>query len=70
MTDLNKVKKVYRTTEGEVITEPKNFLTQPMKKGQTGKNVYLGGKIPYKEDPFDNKKQIEKKERDIHNALL
>ncbi len=37
MTDLNTQKKVYRNADGEVITEPKNFLTNPMKKGANGR---------------------------------
>jgi Domain of unknown function (DUF4586) len=32
--------------------------------------VYLGGTIPYKEDPFDNKKLIEKKELEEHHKKL
>ncbi len=36
-TDLNDVKKVYKNPDGEVIFAPTNFLTNPPKKGQSGK---------------------------------
>jgi hypothetical protein len=36
-TDLNEAKKSYKDAEGRVIIEPRNFLTNPIKKGQTGK---------------------------------
>ena len=70
LTDLNVNKKVYRNAEGEVITAPINFLTNPMKKGANGRQVYLGGNIPYKGDPYNNRKLIEKKEREEHDKLL
>ena len=37
ITDLNVVKKSHKDAEGRVIIEPRNFLTNPIKKGQTGK---------------------------------
>ena len=37
MTDLNEVKKSHKDSDGRVIIEPRNFLTNPIKKGQTGK---------------------------------
>ena len=33
MTDLNEVKKDHKDAEGAVIIEPRNFLTNPIKKG-------------------------------------
>ena len=44
-----------------------------MEKGKSNRvifRVYLGGTIPYKEDPFDNKKLIEKKELEEHHKKL
>ena len=32
--------------------------------------VYLGGKLEYKEDPFDNKREIEKKELKEHHSKM
>ena len=37
LTDLNVVKKSHKDAEGRVIIEPRNFLTNLIKKGQTGK---------------------------------
>ena len=64
-TDLNEVKKNYRDEDGAVKTENRNFLTKPPKKGAT-----FGGIIPYKEDPYDNKKVLAKKELEKHKSLL
>ena len=33
MADFKEVKKSYRDADGSVKTEPRNFLTNPMKKG-------------------------------------
>ena len=60
MADDDLKKKNYRDVEGNVKTENPNFLTHPMKKGSVGKGVFLGGPIPYKEDPFDRKKEMER----------
>jgi hypothetical protein len=60
-TDLNPVKKNYRDEDNKVRTEPPNFLTNPPKKGQVGKMTTFGGTVPYKEDPYDNKKMLAKK---------
>jgi hypothetical protein len=32
--------------------------------------VYLGGNIPYKEDPYNRKKELERKELEEHHAKL
>jgi len=40
-----------------------------MKKGKIGK-AFLGGTVPYKEDPFDRRREFEKKEREEHHKLL
>lgn len=69
-TDLDEKKKNYKDAEGQVIVGPRNFLTNGVKKGQVGKNVYIGEKIPYKEDPYDNKKELEKAERKAHHDKL
>jgi len=53
-----------------VITEQRNILTSPMKKGKVGKGTFLAGNIPYKEDPFDRRREFEKKEREEHHKLL
>jgi len=63
-------KKDFKDAEGNVKIENPNFLTHPMKKGAVGKGVYLGGPIPYKEDPFDRKKDLERKELEDHHSKL
>ena len=72
VTDLNEAKKIIKKDEnGQLITEPRNFLTSPMKKGQVpgrkGERIFLGEKIPYVEDPFDRKRELERKEREEHH---
>lgn len=69
MTDYKEVKKNRKGPDG-VIIEPRNFLTNPPKKGLVGKGTTLGGIIDYKEDPFDHKKEIERKEREEHHKKL
>ena len=68
-TDHVDVKKNYKGPDG-VIIEPRNFLTNPPKAGQVGKGTQLGEHIPYVEDPFDRKKELEKKDREIHMSKL
>jgi len=63
MTDYKEVSKSRKGPDGGVITEPKNFLTNPPKKGIVGKGTTFTGKIEHLPDPFDNKREIEKKER-------
>ena len=72
MTDLKEVKKTYRDPDGAVITQPKNFLTNPMKKGAPNctPNTILGEQLPHMTDPYDQKREIAKKERIAHEAKL
>lgn len=37
MSDLNAIKKNYKSPDGGVLTGPRNFLANPPKKGQVGK---------------------------------
>lgn len=69
MQDFVEVKKNFKGPDG-VITEPRNFLTNPPKAGLVGKGTTFAGTIPYVEDPFDHKKEIERKEREAHLAKL
>ena len=66
MTDFKEISKSRKAPEGGVITEPPNFLTNPPKKGEVGKGTSFGGKIEHLPDPFDRKKELEKKEREEH----
>mmetsp|Transcript_11408 Transcript_11408/g.8365 ORF Transcript_11408/g.8365 Transcript_11408/m.8365 type:complete len:111 (+) Transcript_11408:310-642(+) len=69
-TDLKPVKKNYRDAEGAVIIEPRNFLTTGVKKGQFGRNVYLGEHIPYETDPYERKRELERKELQEHHSKM
>ena len=60
----------FKDDEGNVITENKNFYTNPMKRGNVGKGTTFGGKIPYKEDLYDIQKEIAKKEREYHDSKI
>jgi len=60
-------KKNYRDEEGVVITAPTNMKVAPIKMGKIGKNVTLGGIIPYIEDDYDAKKKLARKELERHN---
>ena len=65
-TDLNAVKKNFKDDEGKVKIENPNFLTNPPKRGQVGKGTTFGGIPPYKEDPYDNKRVLAKKDLETH----
>jgi len=49
-------KKMYRDEEGAVITEPRNFLTNPPKKGQIGDGTYFAEPLKYMEDDYNRPK--------------
>jgi hypothetical protein len=69
-TDLNEQKKNYKDQDGKVKIENPNFLTNPPKLGQFGKGTSFGGTIPYKEDPYDNKRMLAKKELEENHKLM
>ena len=46
-TDRRDIQKNYRDEEGAVITAPRNFLTNPIKKGRVGKQTTLSGIIEH-----------------------
>ena len=58
--------------DGKVVTEPRNFMTSPPKKGEaaTTPGVLLGPSYPHMEDPYDRKRMIEKEERIKHLAKM
>lgn len=64
------VKKNFRDEDGAVKTGPRNFTTIPMKEGRVGKLTSFSGPIPYKEDPYDNKKVLAKKELEYHYSKV
>ena len=64
------MKRNNRDDDNKVKIEPPNFLTNPPKFGQVGKGTSFGGVIPYKEDPYDNKRKLAKKDLEAHKAKL
>jgi hypothetical protein len=49
---------------------PANMKCQKIKVGKIGRNVTLGGIIPYMEDDYDAKKKLAIKELERHNKLV
>ena len=71
MTDRREVVKNFRDEEGNVVIAPRNFLTNPIKKGRVGKNTTFGGQIPFKHgDDYMISKEIATKERAYHESKL
>jgi len=61
-----------REGAGKVKLSPKNFVTGPMKKGggRSTVGVTLEKGFKYSEDPFDRKRDLERKERYLHQKRL
>ena len=53
-----------------MITEPRNFLTNPPKKGLVGKGTLLGPRPEHLADPFERKRQLEREEYKDHLSKL
>jgi len=72
MTDFVEIQKNYREEENPraVKIAPPNIRTNPMKRGQVGKQVTFGGTIPYMEDDFNRPKVIAQAEREYHESKL
>lgn len=70
MTDYVEKKKNRKGEDGAVIIEPRNFLTNPPKVGEVGKQTSFGGNLPHMPDPFDTKRQILTKERLEHESKM
>lgn len=58
MTDHVDIKKNRKAPDGSVITEPRNFLTNPPKFGEVGKGTSFGGNLEHLADPYDRKKEL------------
>lgn len=68
--ERGKKTKCYKDPEGGVTIGNRNFYTSPVKKGQAGPHVYLGGKVDFKGDDFDALRKITTKERLYHQSKL
>jgi hypothetical protein len=60
MVDHKEVNKCRKGPDGAVITEPRNFLTNPPKKGLIGKGTLLGPQPEHLPDPYHRKRELEK----------
>ena len=59
MTDFVEIKKNFCSdpeNPRDVVIAPPNIRTNPIKRGQTGKQVQFGGSIPYMEDDYNRPK--------------
>lgn len=71
MKDYEQLQKNFRDEEnGEVMTQPRNMLTNPPKRGIVGKNTTFGGNIPYMEDNYNRPKEIATEEREAGQLLM
>lgn len=72
MQELNHIPKNYKSDENprEVISGPRNFITNPPKKGQSGKQTYFEHHIPYTEDDYNRPKALAREEHEKHVAKL
>ena len=72
MTDFVEIKKNYRSEEDphDVIIMPPNIRTNPIKKGQVGKQVTFGGTVPYMEDDFNRPKYFAQAEREYSQSMM
>ena len=59
-----------RDADGDVITEPKGFLTNPMHPGRVGKNIYLGGNIDYISTDYNVNQKLARQEREYHESKI
>lgn len=71
MQDINHVKKNCKNEDGEVITEPRNFVTAPPKKGNCAlKGATFGGMAEHVPDDYNYPKKLARKELDYHMSKL
>ena len=72
MTDYTQIEKNFKSEENprEVVTQPPNIRTNPIKRGQIGKQVTFGGTVPYMEDDYNRPKYFAAAEREYHYSKL
>jgi len=62
--------KSLKNADGDVIIEERNIVTNPIKKGQVGKNVLIGERLPFQGDDYEAQKKLDLKKREYHNSKI
>lgn len=64
--------KNFRSEENprDILVGPANIKTNPTKGGQSGRQVYFGGAIPYIEDDYNRPKLLKQKDDEYHKSKL
>ena len=70
MTDRVEVKKNIRDADGHVIISPRNFVTNPPKKGKTGKRTTFESFPGHVPDDYNNPKKLLTEELEYHKKHL
>lgn len=69
MTDRVEVKKNYKDADGHVITAPKNFYTNPPKKGVVGKRTFFSPLVEAMPDDYNWPRKVARKEMEEAKKL-
>ena len=70
MSDFTEKKKHFRDEDGRVITSPKNFLTNPPKKGKVTKKTTFEPFPAFVADDYSYPKTLHKKDVEEHHEKL
>jgi len=70
MTDFTEKKKNYRDEDGHVIISPRNFLTNPPKKGKTAKKTTFEPFPSHVVDDYNYPKKVMQEELKYHKDHL
>ena len=72
MQEINHIQKNYKSEENprDVVIAPRNFITNPPKKGQIGKQTHFEHHIKYMEDDYNRPRALQKEERELHDSKL
>ena len=70
LTDYVPINKNRKGPDGAVVTEPRNFLTNPPKEGEVGKGTSFGGNLPHMPDEYERRKELARRERIEHEKKV
>jgi len=69
MTERVEVKKDFRDADGNVVTAPKNFYSNPPKEGETGKGTYFERFPQHVPDDYNYPKKVAREEMEAGKKL-